>query len=162
YPPIEEAVREGELLIERALDEAKSRAAAQQSELISRRDGALLRAEKQHQAQTAETSQQRDSRLQSAGETYPRRLAETAALRDRGWASDPLWQSTCPHGSDSARRAARRSPGRIDAARFFVAGSAPVSTAAIAALEGPRQGPVASDRSRAGRHAAPAGEHSAR
>ncbi|MBI3838825.1 MAG: cell division protein FtsK [Planctomycetia bacterium] len=81
YPPLRQATREAEALVQRVLDDARSRAAAQQAEIRGRCDRALRAAEVKYQDRVAKMNLRRDTRLREADSNYPRRLAEIADRR---------------------------------------------------------------------------------
>jgi ABC-type multidrug transport system fused ATPase/permease subunit len=83
YPSLGQAALEAETLAERALDEARARAAAQQAEVVQRRERGLGTADAAHQAALAAMTARRDVRLQGPAVSYPNRLEEIALRRDR-------------------------------------------------------------------------------
>lgn len=83
YPALRMAVCDAECLGRRALEEGRSRAAAQQAEVVARRDRALADATMKYEHRLAELTEDRDQNLNGPALRYPDRMAEIAALRDR-------------------------------------------------------------------------------
>jgi DNA segregation ATPase FtsK/SpoIIIE, S-DNA-T family len=83
YPPLCQAAREAEALVQRILYDARARAAAQQVEIRQRCDRALRAADERYQGRVDKMNLRRDTRLQELNSSYPRRLAEIADRRQR-------------------------------------------------------------------------------
>ncbi|HEX3724713.1 MAG TPA: FtsK/SpoIIIE domain-containing protein [Pirellulales bacterium] len=83
YPALSAAGHEVQRLAECALSAARAQAAAQQAELIERRQRSMADAEEKYQARTERAARQRDERLEAPALSYPERLNEITARRDR-------------------------------------------------------------------------------
>jgi len=83
YPPLRMAVSDAECLGRRADEEAKAQAAAQQAQVVARRDQAIAAAQQKYDQRVAELAEERDQKLHEPALRYPDRIAEVTARRDR-------------------------------------------------------------------------------
>ena len=83
YPRLDQATLEAEALAQSALEDARARAAAQQAELLARREAALRGADEAYAARIEAITERRDGRLSGPVLEYPQKVEEITARRDR-------------------------------------------------------------------------------